>query len=294
MGSEAEFVQPSKHVDPDAIRRVEVDTAAAHGEFVDDSYSDRLRCDHPDVRDAEAFGRFLKDKAAALGRERVVTLVDSETSKVLEEQGFANEGQMPGFYGGESDCAVMGWSADNSRMQLASPDGDALTDEILEKKRRETSLHVATPTEPATFDDAAELADLLGKTFAEYPTPSSDPAYVASELERGTPFRVIRENGEIAACASADLVTDARTAELTDCATRAASRGNGYMQSILRDLMGDLRERDYPTAFTLARATIPGVNIAFQRLGFKFRGRMPQSCRIGDGLEDMNIWSRWL
>jgi putative beta-lysine N-acetyltransferase len=294
MASEAEFTPTSNHVDAAALRTVEFENAAASVDIVDDAYSDRIRCDHPDVRDAEEFGRFLKEKAAELGRDRVVTLVDPETGKTLEKQGFLNEGEMPGFYRGETDCTVMGWSHDDSRMTLASPARAARTDAILAKKRDETKLHVATATESATLEDAAELADLLGRTFDEYPTPSSDPAYLAKELEQGTPFRVIRENGEIAACASADLVTDARTAELTDCATRAQSRGNGYMQSILRDLMRDLRERDYPTAFTLARAGVPGVNIAFQRLGFEFRGRMPQSCRIGEGLEDMNIWSRWL
>ena len=47
-------------------------------------------------------------------------------------------------------------------------------------------------------------------------------------------------------------------------------------------------------AFTLARARIPGMNLAFQRLGFTHRGTMAQSCRIGDGIEDMNVWSRAL
>ncbi len=88
------------------------------------------------------------------------------------------------------------------------------------------------------------------------------------------------------------MVREALTAELTDCATRPDQRGNGYMQAILTDLMNDLRELEYPTAFTLARARIPGMNIAFQRLGFDLCGTMPQSCRIGEGIEDMNIWSR--
>ena len=66
------------------------------------------------------------------------------------------------------------------------------------------------------------------------------------------------------------------------------------MQALLGDLMDDLRGMDYPTAFTLARATVPGVNMAFARLGFRFRGTMPRSCRIGEGIEDMNIWSRSL
>ena len=56
--------------------------------------------------------------------------------------------------------------------------------------------------------------------------------------------------------------------------------------------LADLRALGYPTAFTLARAAIPGVNLAFQRLDFQLRGTMPQSCRIGEGIEDMNIWSR--
>ena len=66
------------------------------------------------------------------------------------------------------------------------------------------------------------------------------------------------------------------------------------MQAILSDLTDDLRAMEYLTAFTLARAAIPGVNLAFERLGFKYRGTMQQSCRIGTGLEDMNVWSRYL
>ena len=48
----------------------------------------------------------------------------------------------------------------------------------------------------------------------------------------------------------------------------------------------------YPTAFTLARASVPGINLAFWRLGFVWRGQMASSCRIGGGIEDMNVWSR--
>ena len=63
---------------------------------------------------------------------------------------------------------------------------------------------------------------------------------------------------------------------------------------VLADLVGDLRDLNYPTAFTLARAQVPGVNLAFERLGFELRGRMTQSCRIGTDLEDMNVWSQRL
>src|SRR5690606_19040109 len=110
-----------------------------------------------------------------------------------------------------------------------------------------------------------------------YPTPSGDPDYLAEAIEDGIPFRIAEHHGEPVACASADLIRSARTAELTDCATRPEHRGRGLMQFILDDLLADLRALGYPTAFTLARAAIPGVNLAFQRLDFQLRGTMPQS-----------------
>ena len=82
--------------------------------------------------------------------------------------------------------------------------------------------------------------------------------------------------------------------ELTDCSTQPEYRGRGLMQALLTDLMDDLVQLGYPTAFTLARARIPGMNLAFQRLGFELQGTMAQSCRIGEGIEDINVWSRSL
>ena len=96
------------------------------------------------------------------------------------------------------------------------------------------------------------------------------------------------------ACASADIVPDALTAELTDCATLPEFRKRGLMQVLLSDLMWDLEQRDYFSVHTFSRARIPGINILFKKLGFDFCGCVHRSCRIGDGLEDMNIWIRAL
>ena len=38
----------------------------------------------------------------------------------------------------------------------------------------------------------------------------------------------------------------------------------------------------------------PEVCDALRRLGFELCGTMAQSCRIGEGIEDMNVWSRAL
>jgi len=259
-----------------------------------DPYSDRVRCDHPspDV-DAVALGETLKSFADEQGLSRVVVLTPADAAEGLMHTGFQCEATMPGFYSGENDCAVLGLALDDDRADLANPTEVARVQQLLDETRP-ASVRVRHETTLASVDDAPRIAQLLGETFAEYPTPSDDPAYVAKQIEDGTPFRFVEQGGDVVACASADLVTTAETAELTDCATRPKARGQGLMQSLLLDLMEDLRKLAYPTAFTLARAREAGMNIAFQRLGFVHRGTMVQSCRIGNGIEDMNVWSRAL
>lgn len=264
----------------------------------DDHFSDRIRCDHPlelsDLAEAEALGRELVREAKDRQRGRIVTFVPERLAPGLEASGFEAEGVMPGFYEGEEDCVALGYYLNDERGELAEPEAVAKVKAILEAKAGTTKPRPPVETILAETTDAPAIADLLADTFQQYPTPSGDPAYVAEAIADGNPFRFVKVAGEIVACASADLVPEAATAELTDCATLPEHRGNGYIQAILMDLMDDLAERQYPTAFTLARARIPGVNLAFQRLGFQLRGTMPQSCRIGGGIEDMNIWSRTL
>lgn len=262
---------------------------------VDDEYSGRIRCDHPPRgTDGEVLAEQLLETADERERGRVVVLAPPAVAEGLLEAGFEEEGRIPGFYEGARDCLVLGAYPDDGRAELARPRLVEEVHELLEQQSDEPPRRPDVQTMRATVEDAPAIAELLGETFAQYPTPSSDPEYVADAIRDGVPFRMVEADGELAACASADLVRAAKTAELTDCATQPHHRGRGYMQAILDDLMDDLRELSYPTAFTLARARIPGVNLAFQRLGFELCGTMPKSCRIGDGIEDMNIWARAL
>jgi len=119
------------------------------------------------------------------------------------------------------------------------------------------------------------------------------PSYVADDI-KANPWRVARGPEGVVSCSSADLVPLALSAELTDCATAMAHRGQGHVRVLLQQLMNDLIDLDYCSAFSMARAGETGMNIAFARLGFRFCGRMIQSVRIGNGVEDMNVWFRVL
>ncbi len=258
-----------------------------------DGYSDRIRCDHPDVDDGEALGNALQEAARTHGRGRVVVLARAALRAGLERAGLEHEATMPGFYAGDQDCVVFGHPMDPDRARSSDAEAVAYVDKLVRAKPASKPRPRPT-TVRARPDHAPALAELIAATFEHYPTPSGVPDYLEQNIREGVPFRFVEKDGRMVACASADLVREAKTAELTDCSTRPDERGGGYMQAILEDLMQDMRDMGYPTAFTLARACIPGVNLAFLRLGFEFRGRMVRSCRIGSGMEDMNVWSRRL
>ena len=256
-----------------------------------DPFSDRIRCDHPTGVDGDELARQLLESAELQNRGRVVVMANAEISAGLRDEGFTCEATIQDFYNGEDECFVMGAWPDSRRRGLADRERVERVIEFVEQVPPDTSRALAV-TARASTDDAEDVARLIGDTFDQYPTPSYDPSYIAADIERGTPYRIVRQGSEVVACASASLIEGAGAAELTDCATRPSSRGKGLMQSLLTALLDDLERLEFSTAFTMARANQVGMNIVFKRLGFDYNGTMAQSCRIGRGLEDMNVWSR--
>ncbi len=278
---------------------------------IDDEHSDRVRCDHPNTSQGTAIAYFLMGAAHCLKRSKILTMVEDRLAAELIEQGFTLAGTMAGFYRGLAGCSVLTYNLDKNRQRMAHPKEGARVEEIVEKydpvgddeitERYDLLADdrmVATQTDVRTIlalpRDAERIAALIDVTFHDYPTPSHDPHYIRSQIESGVPFRYVIEDNRIVACASADLVPDALTAELTDCATLPEYRRKSYMWTLLTDLMWDLEQKKYCSAFTYSRARIPAINVLFKKLGFQFCGCVHQSCRIGEGLEDMNMWIRAL
>ncbi len=281
---------------------------------IDDENSDRVRCDHPNTSQGTAIAYFLGGAAHCLNRSKVLTMVEDRLAPELLEQGYTLAGTMPGFYRGKIGCSVLTYNLDEHRKQMAHPKEGARVDELVDQynpvhddeivgryellgdevldEAESRAITADEQTIRALPRDAEKIAKLIDITFHDYPTPSHNPAYIRTQIENGVPFRYIEDEGRMVACASADLVPDALAAELTDCATLPEYRKRGYMMKLLSDLMWDLEQKNYHSAFTFARARVPGINILFKKLGFEYCGCVHRSCRIGDGLEDMNIWIR--
>jgi hypothetical protein len=52
----------------------------------------------------------------------------------------------------------------------------------------------------------------------------------------------------------------------------------------------DLKKQKIKTAYTIARAMSPGMNITFKKSGYKFCGRLRNSTNISGRIESMNVW----
>ncbi len=284
--------QTRKYSAADTTPRYEllkIDGASVYNDF----YSNRFRCDHPQPEDPSQFAQSLRSSAQAALRSRVMVLTNTRVATAMVAAGYQEDAIIPSFYGPGEDCHVLGTTLLSARKHSANPTAaekvSLLIDSCPAPKK-----HLPVETRLATVEDAPSIAKLMNQTFYYYPTPSGSPGYIAAQIQRGVPFRLVEEEGELVSSASAEIDRTYLSAELTDCATKKEARGKGYMQAILKALVGDLRVLGYRTAYTFARATEAGVNLSFQRLECTFQGCIYQSCRIGSGLEDMNVWAMQL
>ena len=113
-------------------------------------------------------------------------------------------------------------------------------------------------------------------------------------MQQGTTYVYIEEEGEIVSVASAEVNEIFHNAELTDCATLPVAAGKGYMKKLLYFLEQKLKREGITCCYTIARSESLSMNKAFSQLGYTYGGRLVNNCFIYSGLEDMNVWYKWV
>ncbi len=211
--------------------------------------------------------------------------------------GYMLEGIILHYFNGENAYVV---SRFLSRDRITSPtllEESALIQELMHqpRKNRPLDLPEGYTLTLATEDDIPGLVILYSHVFESYPSPLTMPDFLLSTMRRNLVYAVIKDgDGNIVSAASADLDTKHRNAEMTDCATFPSERGKGLMRILLVRLEDELRRRGIRCAYTLARATAPGMNKVFYDLTYEYCGRLINNCDISGGFEDINIWSKRL
>ena len=234
-------------------------------------------------------------RAATLGYDKIWGFVSIAEWVELSQLHFVREGTLDGYFPDGPGIGVARY--------LSVERAQSRCDDVATAVAETAQAQAATPPtplppgyvlRPARRRDCQAISDILTAVFATYPTPIDSAAAIADAMDRDVAFMLAEHEGAIVSVMSADIDREHLVAEMTDCATLPGYRGRGLMQALLARMEEEVRRIGLRSLFTLARATSPGMNIAFARLGYRYRGRFINNCHIAGDWEDMNLWVKLL
>ncbi len=238
----------------------------------------------------------LDDLASAEGYSKIFAKVPAGTVKEFLASGYRIEARVPGFFHGVEDGFFLAKYFSQDRRESAEPGigqvvADALACAGNPGAAKPSPAWHSAEAGPA---DVGDLAALYGQVFETYPFPIADPAYIRETMDDNVRYFTIRDEGTLVAASSAEMDMPSMNAEMTDFAILPPFRGRGMSSSLLRDMEGAMEQEGIRTAYTIARAGYPPVNILFARAGYRFGGTLVNNTSICGSFESMNVWYKAL
>jgi len=140
------------------------------------------------------------------------------------------------------------------------------------------------------FDDAractaeasaiAGILELARQAAAEH---RHDPAPGSCQIIRCRPADAMEMS---------EMDRENRNVEMTDFATLPEQRGRSLSFVLLMTMEREMRQKGFRTAYTIARALSPGMNLTFGRAGYAFGGTLINNTGISGSIESMNVWHK--
>ena len=147
---------------------------------------------------------------------------------------------------------------------------------------------------PCKAEDVDRMVEIYKKVFQSYPFPIHEDEYILKTMEDNVDYFCVETNGEIIALSSAEKDSAASNVEMTDFATLPEWRSNNLSVHLLQRMEEQMKMEGIKTAYTIARAASPGMNITFARTGYTFGGRLINNTNISGTIESMNVWYKQL
>lgn len=240
--------------------------------------------------------RSLSDIALAEGYSKVIAKVPEVMLDAFKAQSFEEEVRVPNMYAHRGDGVFVAKYLMPERRD--EPLGSTFESvRILAQKKANESckeLPAGYAITPLQKKDVPEIVDLFQQVFKKYPFPVHDATFVEQTMNEGTHYWGARFEGQLVALASAEVDSGVKNVEMTDFATLPEHRSTGLASALLAEMESAMRTMGIMTAYTIARAISPGMNITFARAGYTYCGRLPNNTCIANGIESMNVWSKKL
>jgi len=273
---------------PDRIEKLPCGSVIQHG-----PYNDRIYVLKVGTNAAEALPSDLIAMAKRCGYTKVFAKVPSGHSERFTRTGYIEEASIPRFYSGSERGIFMGYYLNERR---ASEVDAAIFDSILNLAYSKSKTSIATLdtnqflVRRCEGKDVDRMAAIYRTVFPTYPFPIHDPSYLLDMMHNNVAYFGVETNGELVALASAEIDTSARNVEMADFATLLQWQRNSLSTHLLVRMEKEMTPKGIKTAYTIARAISPGINITFSRIGYAYGGRLKNNTNISARIESMNVW----
>ncbi|MCK5147245.1 putative beta-lysine N-acetyltransferase [bacterium] len=260
--------------------------------------SDRIYLMKLDCNDLDSMPGALISKAKQHGYSKIFCKLSETLSRPFLEREYIVEAEVPGlFYGTEKGLFLSYYLSADRQVLSADEDEKIKKNLALAFDRSESSVFDTSSTfqlKELTADTAESLSGLYREVFDSYPFPIGDSGYIQETMASHVRYFGVYKGGQLVAASSAELDFEANNAEMTDFATLPEFRGYGLAKFLLIEMEGQLNRSEIKTAYTIARAFSPGMNITFHKAGYRFAGTLINNTQISGRIESMNVWYKSL
>lgn len=258
--------------------------------------SDRIYLMRFDAADMPDLPVRLTELAGRNHYSKIICKIPAPYAQEFAVYGFAKEAVIPGYYNGREDCVFVSLFTKSSRKY---PTESKKIKEILDRSVYRSKQEKAPPVLPDDFSagimsekHADEIAAVYREVFKTYPFPITEAEYIRSTMRDNVIYFGIRHHDRLVALSSIEASYKAENGEMTDFATLPDYRGRGLAGHLLHAMDDHFREIGLKTAYTIARAVSPGMNLTFAGRGYRFGGTLINNTQIAGSLESMNIWHK--
>jgi putative beta-lysine N-acetyltransferase len=238
------------------------------------------------------------DNLAAFGDySKIFAKIPASAIDGFETDGYTIEAHIPDFFNGNEDSYFISKYLSGPRRYVYSE--DQLDQIVIDAK----SKYLGKPPDaiPDGYrlkmlekSDVSQIAEVYKQVFQTYPFPIHDPEYLKKTMDENVIYFAILKEDELVALSSAEIDIDSKNVEMTDFATLPEYRGKGFATYLLKKMETEVRGMGIKLAYTIARASSRGVNIAFGKMGYEYGGMLANNTNISGNLESMNVWYKKL
>ena len=212
--------------------------------------------------------------------------------------GFELEAQIPDFYNGKDAAAFLAYYYDTSRQVEDDREEIGKVIDLAESQKgssgKSGSMPLNAVLRQCNSDDAVRMSEIYRAVFPTYPFPIDEPGYIVKTMDENIAYYGVEIDRELVSLSSAEMDVKSGNVEMTDFATLPAYRGNSFASLLLQQMEKEMTVRGIVTAYTIARAVSPGMNITFSRADYNYGGRLINNTNISGKIESMNVWYKKL